>query len=218
MRDSRTVCQPPLRITVGPSHHTDVESDYAIEAMADAQRNQCHHSERDDVVCRRRVRRSRGPQRVDVFRVVKGSYVTLVSRIGWGAFLGLSLSLAVSPVRADVVAVISSTSAVTTLSKAQVTDIFLGKVSRFPNGTLATPIDQVEGSPARDEFYATYAGQSPAQIKSHWAKIIFTGRGQPPKAAANNAEIRKLLAANPQAISYIERSALDSSIRVLVQP
>jgi ABC-type phosphate transport system substrate-binding protein len=126
--------------------------------------------------------------------------------------------LAVGQGSADVVAVVSSTSAVTTLSKDQVTDIFLGKVSRFPNGTQAIPIDQADGSPTRDEFYATYTGKSPAQVKSHWAKIIFTGRGEPPKAAATNAAARQLIAANPQAIGYLERNAVDSSVKILVQP
>jgi ABC-type phosphate transport system substrate-binding protein len=144
--------------------------------------------------------------------------MTRMNRRGRCALFGLALSLAVGAARADVVAVVSSTSAVTALSKAQVTDIFLGKVSRFPNGTQAIPIDQADGSPARDEFYATYAGKSPAQVKSHWAKIIFTGRGQPPKAVSNSVEVRKLIAANPQTISYIERSEVDSSVKVLVEP
>jgi ABC-type phosphate transport system substrate-binding protein len=134
------------------------------------------------------------------------------------AAFALALTLVVNTVRADVVAVVSSTSTITSLSNAQVTDIFLGKVSRFPNGTLAVPIDQVEGSPARDEFYATFANKSPAQVKAHWTKIIFTGRGQPPKSVSNSVEVRKLVAANPQAISYMERSAVDSTVKVLVQP
>jgi ABC-type phosphate transport system substrate-binding protein len=132
--------------------------------------------------------------------------------------LTLALTFVVNTVTADVVAVVSSTNAITALSKAQVTDIFLGKVSRFPNGALAVPIDQAEGSQAREEFYGSYAGKSSAQIMSYWAKIIFTGRGQPPKAVANSIEVRKLLAANPQAVSYIERSAVDSTVRILVQP
>jgi ABC-type phosphate transport system substrate-binding protein len=121
-------------------------------------------------------------------------------------------------VRADVVAVVSSKNPVTSLSKSQVADIFLGKTARFPDGTLAVPIDQEESSPARDEFYATFTGKSPAQIKSHWTKIIFTGRGQPPKAVSNSTEVSRLIAANPQAIGYIERSAVDSSVKVLNQP
>lgn len=136
--------------------------------------------------------------------------------LGRCALFGLALSVAVGSARADVVAVVSSTSAVTTLSKDQVTDIFLGKVSRFPNGTQAIPIDQADGSSARDEFYATCAGKSPAQVKSHWAKIIFTGRGQPPKTVPTNAEVKQIIAANPQAIGYMERSAVDSTVKVVL--
>ena len=106
----------------------------------------------------------------------------------------------------------------TTMSKAQLTDIFLGSLGRFPNGTQAIPIDQPEGSPARDEFYAKYASKTPAQIKAHWAKIVFTGRGQPPKTVSTDAEIKRLITADPQAVSYIDRSALDSSVRMLSEP
>jgi ABC-type phosphate transport system substrate-binding protein len=146
------------------------------------------------------------------------SRMTLLNRLRWTAF-GLTLSLAMlGAAKADVVVVVSSKSSVSTLSKEQVTDIFLGKITRFPDGGAAVPIDQVEGSPARDEFYATFANKSPAQVKAHWTKIIFTGRGQPPKSVSNSVEVRKLIAANPQAISYIERSAVDDSVKVLVQP
>jgi ABC-type phosphate transport system substrate-binding protein len=136
--------------------------------------------------------------------------------LGRCGLFGLALSLALGSARADVVVVVSSTSTVTTLSKAQVSDIFLGTVSRFPNGTQAIPIDQADGSPARDEFYATYAGKSPAQVKSHWAKVIFTGRGQLPKTVPTNAEARQTIAANPQAIGYIERSAVDDTVKVVL--
>jgi ABC-type phosphate transport system substrate-binding protein len=141
-----------------------------------------------------------------------------MNRVGWRALFVLTLSLAAGAAVADVVTVVSSASVVTSLSKAQVTDIFLGKVSRFPDGTQAVPVDQEEGSSARDEFYLAYAGKSAAQMKSHWAKIIFTGRGQPPKTVSNSVDVRKLIAGNPQAIGYIERSAVDGSVKVLVQP
>jgi ABC-type phosphate transport system substrate-binding protein len=148
-----------------------------------------------------------------------GLYMTCVNRLGRRALFGLTLSLVLGgTVIADVVAVVSSKNPVSKLSKSQVADIFLGKTARFPDGTLAVPIDQEEGSPSRDEFYATFTGKSPAQIKSHWTKIIFTGRGQPPKAASSSAQVRQLIAANPQMISYIERSAVDSSVKVLLLP
>jgi ABC-type phosphate transport system substrate-binding protein len=145
--------------------------------------------------------------------------MTRINHVRRCAFLGVALCILLGgAVMADVVAVVSSKNPLTSLSKSQVADIFLGKTARFPDGTLAVPIDQAEGSAARDEFYATFTGKSPAQIKSHWTKIIFTGRGQPPMAASNSAEVRHLLAENPRAISYIERSAVDSSVKVLLQP
>jgi ABC-type phosphate transport system substrate-binding protein len=132
--------------------------------------------------------------------------------------LGLVLILAAAVATADVVAVVSAKSPVAVLSKSQLTQIFLGKATRFPDGTQALPIDQREGSPLRDEFYATFAGRSSAEIKSHWAKMVFTGRGTPPRTVADSVEARKLTAANPQVISYIERREVDDSVKVLLQP
>ncbi|MEO6079141.1 MAG: phosphate ABC transporter substrate-binding protein [Steroidobacteraceae bacterium] len=114
---------------------------------------------------------------------------------------------------AEVVAVVSSKNQVKTLSKTQVADIFLGKVRRFPDGTAALPIDQAEGSSARDEFYTKVAAKTAAQMKAHWSKIIFTGRGRPPLWGANIAELKKRIAENPSAIGYIDRAQLDASIR-----
>lgn len=115
----------------------------------------------------------------------------------------------------EVVAVVSSKSPVTSLSAAQVADIFLGKTSRFPDGSQAVPIDQPEDSPVRDRFYAQYTGKSAAQVKAHWSKIIFTGRGQPPVQAANGAEVKKMIAQNPSAIGYIDPTLVDDSVRVV---
>jgi ABC-type phosphate transport system substrate-binding protein len=117
--------------------------------------------------------------------------------------------------KAEVVAVVSSKSNITALSKNQVADIFLGKVSRFPDGIVAVPIDQAEGSTERDEFYAKVADRSPAQITAYWSKIIFTGRGQPPRAVSNDLEMKKRIAANPSAIGYIDSKLVDGSVRVL---
>jgi len=127
----------------------------------------------------------------------------------------LAWALMAMPAMADVVAVVSSKSAITTLSKSQITDIFLGKTARFPDGSSAVPIDQIEGVAVRDEFYSNYTGKSVAQVKAYWSKIIFTGRGQPPKAVASSLAMKKLVAENPAAIGYIEMTLVDDSVRVV---
>jgi len=132
--------------------------------------------------------------------------------------LACTLSLGISVARADVVAVVSSQSQITTLTRTQVMDIFLGKRTRFPDGSSAIPIDQAEGSAARAEFYTRLADMSPAQLKSFWSRIIFTGRGQPPKTVATDLEAKRLLLADPNSIGYIDRSLVDSSVRVVLAP
>lgn len=139
----------------------------------------------------------------------------LMNRIGVGA-IGLALCLSGGATMADVVAVVSSRSPLSELSKNQVVDIFLGRASRFPDGEQALPIDQAEGSAARDEFYAKFAGKSAAQIKAHWAKIIFTGRGQPPEEVSNSIEVKKLVIKKPNAIGYIDKNMVDGSVKVLL--
>lgn len=116
--------------------------------------------------------------------------------------------------RCDVVAVVSAKSAISVLDKTQLTDIFLGRITHFPNGATATPIDQ-EGSRIREQFYIKLADQSPAQIKAYWSKIIFTGRGRPPQAVPDSVEMKKVLAANPGAIGYMDSRDVDTSLRVL---
>jgi ABC-type phosphate transport system substrate-binding protein len=138
----------------------------------------------------------------------------LISRVGLVA-IGLALTLSSAVVKADVVAVVSAKSPVTTLSMSQVADIFSSKASRFPNGVLAFPIDQAEGSAVRDEFYNKVVGKTAAQIKAYWSKIIFTGRGQPPPSVSNDIEMKKRISDNPAAIGYIERSLVDNTVRVV---
>ena len=129
--------------------------------------------------------------------------------------LGFTAAGATTASSQDVVAVVSAKSPVTTLNAGQVADIFLGKTSRFPDGTQAVPIDLGEDSPARERFYAQFTGKSPAQVKAHWSKIIFTGRGQPPRQAASSGEAKRIVAENPNAIGYIDQSLVDGSVKVL---
>ncbi len=131
------------------------------------------------------------------------------------AFIGLALSMGTGAAAAEVVVVVSAKSAVTTLSKNQVVDIFLGKTSRFPDGSLAMPIDQGEGVSAREQFYSEVASKTSAQLRAYWSKIIFTGRGQPPREASSVIELKKLLAINANGIGYIDRDQLDGSVRIV---
>lgn len=113
----------------------------------------------------------------------------------------------------DMVVIVSARSQVASLRPDQVADIFLGQTGHFPGGGEAVALDLGIGSPLRDEFYAKVASKSPALLKAYWTKMIFTGRGRPPREAPDSAAVRKQVADNPALIGYIDRVALDPSVR-----
>lgn len=114
-----------------------------------------------------------------------------------------------------VVVIVSARSPVTSLRRNELADLYLGRASRFPDGRTAEPIDLREGTGTRELFYSEIIGRSPAQIKAHWSRIIFTGRGRPPRAVSDELEMRRLIAETPGAIGYVERALVDESVRIV---
>ncbi|MFT5532944.1 MAG: hypothetical protein ACI8WM_001231 [Burkholderiaceae bacterium] len=128
------------------------------------------------------------------------------------------LSLSCTAATADVVAVVSLKSPLAGLTKSQVANLFLGNASMLVHGEPVIPIDMGAGTPVRNAFYASYAGKNPAQIRAHWSKLIFTGRGQPPIEVSSSSELKSLIANNPRMIGYLDTTMLDGSVRALISP
>ena len=128
--------------------------------------------------------------------------------------LGAALALACTLSHAgELVVIVSARSNIDTLRPDQVAAIFLGQSARFPDGALATALDQPIGSNERNQFYLRVTGKTPALLKAHWSKLVFTGRGQPPRELQDSAAVRRAVADDPGVIGYIEREALDPSVR-----
>lgn len=129
--------------------------------------------------------------------------------------LGTVLSLVYHPASAEVLVVVSAEAPFTRLTSSDLRDIYLGRRTLIVNGVQVVPLDLTEGTAARSEFYTQYTGQTPAQIKAHWARQIFTGRGQPPQALANSRAVVERLVGDAKALGYIEPSFLDERLRVV---
>lgn len=114
------------------------------------------------------------------------------------------------------VVVITGKTGPDSMTKEQVSDVFLGRASALPGGASAVPVDLPESSPLREEFYTKATGKSAAQVKSFWAKMSFTGKGKPPQEGASSADVKKAVAAAPGGIGYIEKSAVDGSVKVVL--
>lgn len=110
---------------------------------------------------------------------------------------------------------VSPDNPVKTLSRTQLADLFLGRTDQFPDGRRAVPLDQAESSPAREAFNERVLNRSAAQVRAHWAKAVFTGRGRPPRNVADCDEVKAAVAGDSRAIGYIDASQVDASVAVV---
>jgi len=125
------------------------------------------------------------------------------------ALVAAAILAASVPALAEVVVVVNPKAAEASMTKDQIAQFFLGKSSSM------TPVDQPEDAPIRAEFYKKVTDKEASQAKALWSKLVFTGKATPPKEVANSAAVKAAVAANPKAIGYMEKSAVDSSVKVV---
>ncbi|MGX9418819.1 hypothetical protein [Vibrio sp. WJH972] len=109
--------------------------------------------------------------------------------------------------------IVNSENNVSTLSKRELIDLYMGKTHAFPNGLKTITLDQNTDSKVRQKFYHSLVNKSVAQVNAYWARLLFTGRATPPRIANRSEEIRRLVQENPNAIGYIDSDFLDSSVK-----
>ena len=131
------------------------------------------------------------------------------------SFLLSTLMLITSAAYADVAVIVSANNANATIDADTLSRIFLGKTSNFPDGNQAIPVDQTEGSAARESFNDKVLGKNSSQLKAYWSRLIFTGKGTPPKESGGDADVKALVANNPNTIGYIDSSAVDGTVKVV---
>jgi len=134
-----------------------------------------------------------------------------IIRLAAAAFLGLGSVGAF----AQVAVVVNPKSPLASLTADQVSSIFLGKSNTFPSGGTAVPTDLPDSVPTHELFYGKVTGKNSAQVKAAWSRLVFSGKATPPKELASSAEVKKFVGSNPDAIGYIEKSAIDPSVKVV---
>ena len=130
----------------------------------------------------------------------KRKFVTRLSGLICG------LALAAQAMAGDIVVIMSPNAA--PLTKEQVANVFLGRALDYK------PVDLPE-SGTRTDFYKKATDRDAAQVKAAWARLMFTGHGQPPKVMADAAAVKKAVAADPKSVGYIDKADVDSTVKVV---
>ncbi|MGA4637745.1 phosphate ABC transporter substrate-binding protein [Pseudomonas solani] len=107
------------------------------------------------------------------------------------------------------VAVIVNAGASASPSQSDVANIFLGK-----NKSLKG-VDQKDWNATKEKFYTAVTSKNEAQLKSYWSGLVFTGKGQPLPTVAGDADVVAKVAAEADAIGYVDKAAVTDKVKVL---
>jgi ABC-type phosphate transport system substrate-binding protein len=113
--------------------------------------------------------------------------------------------------------IVNPASGINQLTRSQVIDIFLGRYRKLPSGAVAMPIDLRIDTPERQQFYLLLVGKDLAQMSSYWARLVFSGQAAPPFPVSDARTALDLVATNPNAIAYVERTTVDKRVRMVLE-
>ncbi|MCP5170252.1 MAG: phosphate ABC transporter substrate-binding protein [Hahellaceae bacterium] len=129
--------------------------------------------------------------------------------------MGVCLTLTTAIAQADMVVIVSSKNPTDVVPQDVVKKIFLGKLKLFPDGRNAIPLDLPDESDGKEYFYQVTTNKNNAQLKSYWAKLIFTGAGAPSSSVNSQEEMVRLVAENPNTIGYVDKTLVDATVKVV---
>ena len=128
--------------------------------------------------------------------------------------LWVPLALFSASVFAEVAVVVHPSNAAA-LNAEAIAQIYLGRSKSFPDGKAALPLGQAEGSKTTEQFNQKVLNKSGSQIKAYWSKLVFTGKGTPPKEISTDAEMLELVSQNPSVIGYVDKASVTDKVKVL---
>jgi ABC-type phosphate transport system substrate-binding protein len=96
-----------------------------------------------------------------------------------------------------------------------VSDAFLKKTNRWPDGAVIRPVDHRFGSAVREEFSESVLRRSAAAVRNYWQQRIFAGRGVPPPEVGSDAEVIRYVREHQGGIGYVSAATDPSAVKVL---
>lgn len=142
--------------------------------------------------------------------------IPVICSIRWRCLISEAM-LALMPLssQAQVAVVGGIDSPLASLTKEQISSLYLGRTSKGPNGNAVVLFNQSDNQPVRDLFYWKLNGKSATEVRALWTRLVFSGKAQFPKELLNNEEVKKAVVADRNSIGYIDKSSVDASIKVL---
>jgi ABC-type phosphate transport system substrate-binding protein len=129
--------------------------------------------------------------------------------------LGIFLLSVAAAQTSRVKVVIHPSSSLDSVTRKDLTRIFLKQRSSWGTGDLAKPIDQKPTSEVRIAFTEEVLGKSIREIESHWNAQVFSGKSSPPRMVGTDEEVLEFVRSNPGAVGYVSADTATDGVKIL---
>ncbi|MCK5831595.1 MAG: hypothetical protein KAH20_14975 [Methylococcales bacterium] len=111
--------------------------------------------------------------------------------------------------QADIAVIGNLKNELSSMTKKEVKNIFMGRTRLLPNGSFALPLDHPE---LRASFYQSLTNRSIELINAYWARVMFSGQASPPLKLPNSQAIINVVKENKGALGYINTNDIDENV------
>lgn len=99
--------------------------------------------------------------------------------------------------------IVHANNPVTTLSRSDLSKLFLKTKLEWPHGAPAIPVDLQADSEIRNVFTREVHDRSIRAVDWYWRRQMFSGGGQPPGQVLSEQQMVQYIGANPGAVGYV---------------
>lgn len=112
--------------------------------------------------------------------------------------------------------IVNSSNPVNSMTRKQLSKLFLKKETRWEHGSKVTPVNQKLDSPTGAAFSRAVHGKEAKEIKAHWLKIVFSGLGTPPMELNLDEEVLDFVQHNVGGFGYVSaETSIGDGVKVL---
>lgn len=116
---------------------------------------------------------------------------------------------------ADFTVIVNKEVPAQSLTKEEVRSIFLGKKTKWDDGTKII-FFLIKSSKSQKAFLEAYVGKSPEQFEDYWLQNVFTGKGVMPDTVENSDEMVKMVGRTKGSIGFVTIETSDPEIKKLI--
>ena len=110
--------------------------------------------------------------------------------------------------------IVNPSISINSISRDELSRIFLKKVSKFHDGHSAMPVDLPSSSGIRDGFSRDIHGKPTSAVEAYWQQQVFSGREVPPSEKGEGAAI-DFVRSNGGGIAYVSAGAPTDGVKVI---